>query len=91
MASAAEGTSLAQLRLAQTFQLSPLEELILLACLAPELDAKYGRVYGYLHDDLTRRQPSLQLIASVARLYEGSATPSECCSARICRCFGGSW
>ena len=70
VASAAEGTSLAQLRLAQTFQLSPFEELILLACLAPELDAKYGRVYGYLHDDLTRRQPSLQLIASVARLYE---------------------
>jgi hypothetical protein len=69
-ASAAGGTPLAQLRLAQTFQLSPLEELILLACLAPELDAKYGRVYGYLHDDLTRRQPSLQLIASVARLDE---------------------
>jgi hypothetical protein len=67
-ASAAGGTPLAQLRLAETFHLSPLEELILLACLAPELDAKYGRVYGYLHDDLTRRQPSLQLIASVARL-----------------------
>jgi hypothetical protein len=70
MASLAGGTPLAQLCLAQTFQLSPLEELILLACLAPELDAKYGRVYGYLHDDLTRRRPSLQLIASVARLDE---------------------
>jgi hypothetical protein len=69
-ASADVGTPLAQLRLAQTFQLSPLEELILLACLAPELDGKYGRVYGYLHDDLTRRQPSLQLIASLARLDE---------------------
>jgi hypothetical protein len=69
-ASVADGAPLAQLRLADTFRLSPLEELILLACLAPELDAKYGRVYGYLHDDLTRRQPTLQLISAVARLDE---------------------
>ena len=69
-ASAAAGAPLAQLRLAQIFGLSPLEELILLVCLAPEQDPRYGRVYGYLHDDLTRRQPSLLLVASVARLDE---------------------
>ena len=38
----------------------PLRPLLLLA-LAPELDLKYERIFGWLHDDVTRRYPSVQL------------------------------
>ena len=42
---------------------------MLALCAAPELHPRYGRLYGYLHDDLTRRLPSPRL---VARLLEGA-------------------
>jgi len=38
------------------------------ACLAAELDGKYARVYGCLHDDLTQKQPSVPLVRELARL-----------------------
>jgi hypothetical protein len=37
-----------------------LKSLVLLA-LAPELDLRYERIFGWLHDDVTRRHPSVQL------------------------------
>ena len=37
-----------------------LKQLVLLA-LAPELDLRYERIVGWLHDDITRRRPSVQL------------------------------
>ena len=37
----------------------------LLLCLAPELDNRYQRVYGYFNDDLGRRNASLGLIAAM--------------------------
>ena len=49
--------------------LSPLEACVLALCAAPELHPRYGRLYGYLHDDLTRRLPSPRLIS---RLLEGA-------------------
>jgi hypothetical protein len=49
--------------------LSRLEGCVLALCAAPELHPRYGRLYGYLHDDLTRRLPSPRLIA---RLLEGA-------------------
>jgi hypothetical protein len=33
-----------------------------LLCLAPLLDARYAKIYGFLQDDLTRKRPSPQLI-----------------------------
>lgn len=33
-----------------------------LISLAPQLDARYGKVYAFLQDDLTRRRPSLNLV-----------------------------
>jgi ATPase family associated with various cellular activities (AAA) len=48
--------------------LSRLEGCVLALCAAPELHPRYGRLYGYLHDDLTRRLPSPRLIA---RLLDG--------------------
>jgi hypothetical protein len=65
-ASAERGLVLPRLR--ELFGLTAAEELLLIAGAAAEFDARYGKVYGYLHDDTTRRRPSLQLVAAVARL-----------------------
>ena len=35
---------------------------MVLACLAPELDHRYERLYAYLHDDMSRRQPTIGLV-----------------------------
>lgn len=43
--------------------LDPLDGALLCLCAAPVLDARYGRLIGYLHDDLTRRLPSPRLLA----------------------------
>lgn len=66
------GVDLPLVRLAQTFRLSAWEEEVLVLCLAPELDRRYERAYGYLHDDINRRQPSIEL--ALALLGEDLAT-----------------
>src|SRR5271154_951818 len=43
-------------------ELDPLDAALLALCAAPLLDARYGRLIGYLHDDLTRRLPSPRLL-----------------------------
>jgi len=48
--------------LAQAFGLSRFEVDALLICLAPALDLRYERLYGYLQDDVTRKRPSVSLI-----------------------------
>lgn len=52
-------TSLTQL--SSLFQLERIEELCLLLCLAPEIDPRYARVFAFLQDDVTRKQPSIEL------------------------------
>jgi hypothetical protein len=47
--------------LQQTFELEPIDLDIVLVALAPETDLRYERLYAYLHDDLTRRRPSVDL------------------------------
>jgi hypothetical protein len=37
-----------------------------LLCLAPDLDNRYQRIYGFFHDDLRRRNASLGLNAAVS-------------------------
>src|SRR5262245_41544176 len=49
-------------RLASLFGLDPFEQEALLVCLAPDLDLRYERLYGYLQDDATRRRPTVDLI-----------------------------
>lgn len=44
------------------FQLTPFEKDCLLVCLAPELDAKYDKLYAYLQDDVTKKNPTIGLI-----------------------------
>ncbi|MEZ4633786.1 MAG: hypothetical protein R2856_02200 [Caldilineaceae bacterium] len=55
------GVSLRLDSLCRLYQLSPIEIDILLLCLAPEFDLRYERLYGYLHDDITRKRPSVDL------------------------------
>jgi hypothetical protein len=59
------GTVLRLERLRELFRLSALEVDALLICLAPELDQRYQKLYAYLHDDVTRKQPSVGLIIAL--------------------------
>ncbi len=54
--------------------LSSLEGALLGLCAAPVLDGRYGRLIGYLHDDLTRKLASPRLLA---RLLRSTATEEE--------------
>lgn len=49
-------------RMATAFGLDRFEVDTLLICLAPTLDLRYERLYGYLQDDVTRRRPSVNLV-----------------------------
>jgi ATPase family associated with various cellular activities (AAA) len=61
-ASLEAGVCLSLARLAELFGLTRFEELCLIICLAPELDRKYGRLYAYLQDDTTCKQPGIDLV-----------------------------
>lgn len=48
--------------LLRTFNLSAIDAYVLLLALAPELDTRYERLYGYLQDDVTLRHLSVNLV-----------------------------
>jgi AAA+ superfamily predicted ATPase len=48
-------------RLRRDAGLTGVDAAILLVALAPELELKYERLYGYLQDDVTRRRPTVDL------------------------------
>jgi ATP-dependent 26S proteasome regulatory subunit len=61
--------STAPLRLAQLasrFGLSRFVLDVLVIALAPEIDLRYERLYAYLHDDVTRKRPSVDLALHLA-------------------------
>jgi len=49
------------------FALDDFEQEALLVCFAPEVDLRYERLYAYLHDDLSRRRPTVDLILRILR------------------------
>ncbi|MEZ4728421.1 MAG: ATP-binding protein [Caldilineaceae bacterium] len=49
-------------QLAAAFDLDRMALDILLLCLAPALDTKYERLYGYLQDNVMRRRPTVRLV-----------------------------
>ncbi|MHB8627306.1 MAG: ATP-binding protein [Aggregatilineales bacterium] len=53
------------LRLAQLFDLTPLERSAVLIALAPEFDRRYERLYSYLQDDVTRRRAGVELVLNL--------------------------
>ncbi|WP_371749027.1 ATP-binding protein [Streptomyces sp. NBC_00280] len=59
--------------LARRFGLSPLDLDLLLVAVAPDLDARFERLYGYLNDDLTRRRPTVGLALELCGLGGAAA------------------
>ncbi len=60
-----QGVPLRLAGLSRIFGLTEFDLHVILLCLAPELDRGYERLYGYLHDDVTRRQPTADLALSL--------------------------
>jgi ATPase family associated with various cellular activities (AAA)/Winged helix domain, variant len=58
---------------ARALGLDLLETAVLGVCAAPELNPRYGRLYAYLQDDVTRKLPSPRL---VGHLLEGEGVSS---------------
>ncbi len=61
-ASLESGVELTLPYLSTRFRLSRFEERCLLVALAPELDSRYDKLYAFLHDDVTRKRPSIDLL-----------------------------
>jgi hypothetical protein len=61
-ASISEGGGLRLVTLSWMFGLDVFDIDVVLACLAPELDRRYERIYAYLHDDVTRSRPTIGLL-----------------------------
>lgn len=61
--SVAHGVRLPIVEIANRFSLDAREIRLLVCCLAVELDRRYERVYGFLHDDMSRKlaSPALAL------------------------------
>ncbi|MBV9958212.1 MAG: AAA family ATPase, partial [Acidobacteria bacterium] len=55
------------------FRLSDLEYNVLLVCLLPELDGRYRRLFGYLQDDASRVNPSVELVLNLLRRTDPDA------------------
>ncbi|MGM1061440.1 ATP-binding protein [Saccharothrix sp. Mg75] len=56
------------LRLARRFDLTPLDVEFLLVALAPDVDARFERLYAYLNDDVTRRRATVGLALELCGL-----------------------
>ncbi|HEY8544582.1 MAG TPA: ATP-binding protein [Acidimicrobiales bacterium] len=54
------------LALAEGFGLDPVDLDLLVVALAPDVDPRFERCYGYLHDDVTRRRASVGLALELA-------------------------
>jgi hypothetical protein len=67
-------------RAAELLQLQPVDVDVLGLCAAPELSPRYGRLFAYLHDDVTRKLASPRL---VAQLLADSDQPRDAILARF--------
>jgi hypothetical protein len=61
-------------RLAALLDLDALEQAVLAVCAAPEISWRYGRLYGYLHDDVNRQLATPRLASA---LLAGGAVAGE--------------
>ena len=60
-----QGIHLRMASMEQRFHLTPFDVDCILICLAPEMDARYDRLYAYLQDDVTKRRPSVDLLLNL--------------------------
>jgi Winged helix domain, variant/ATPase family associated with various cellular activities (AAA) len=68
------GADLRLRRLARAFELTTLDVEVLLVALAPDIDARFEQLYGYLNDDVTRRRASTGLALALCGVPEASAS-----------------
>lgn len=65
----------------QSFRLSLIEQYIFLLALAPDLDRRYERMYGYLQDDVSQRYPTVNLAMNLLSIdLHGRFAVWECLS-----------
>ncbi|HEY2360456.1 MAG TPA: ATP-binding protein [Candidatus Angelobacter sp.] len=69
----AQSTNLPLQMVQERFALSPFEVECMLACLAPELEARYQKLFGYLNDDVTQKYPSVDLLLRLLSMPDESA------------------
>ncbi|MEZ4451577.1 MAG: AAA family ATPase [Nannocystaceae bacterium] len=60
-ATAEAGTRLRLCEVGARFDLSERERDVLILAIAAEIDLRYERIFGWLHDDIGRRRPSVQI------------------------------
>lgn len=63
--SQSQNTILPLARLASCFELNEFEQQALVICLAPQIDARYEKLYAYLQNDIAKRYPSMDLILAL--------------------------
>src|SRR4030088_1796 len=68
-----EGTDLRLRRLARSFRLDEIDIELLLIAMAPDVEARFERLYGYLQDDVSRRRASVGLGLELCGLPSSSA------------------
>jgi len=68
-----EGADLRLRRLARTFHLDEIDIELLLIAMAPDVDARFERLYGYLQDDVSRRRASIGLGLELCGVPSSSA------------------
>ena len=68
------GADLRLRRLARAFELTNLDVEVLLVALAPDLDARFEQLYGYLNDDVTRRRATAGLALALCGVPEAAAS-----------------
>ncbi|HVS06187.1 MAG TPA: ATP-binding protein [Candidatus Dormibacteraeota bacterium] len=68
-----EGADLRLRRLARNFHLDEIDIELLLIAMAPDVDARFERLYGYLQDDVSRRRASVGLGLELCGLPSSSA------------------
>jgi hypothetical protein len=75
---AAAGSALRLRTLATEFGLSDLDVEVLLVALAPDLDARFEKLYCYLHDDVARRRASVGLALELTGCQPMDAAARAC-------------
>jgi len=63
--------------LATGFGLDPIDVQLLLVVVAPDVDSRFERYYGYLHDDVTRRRASIGLALELSGLHPASGAARQ--------------
>ena len=67
------GADLRLRHLMRTFGLQEIDVELLLIAMAPDVDARFERLYGYLQDDVSRRRASIGLGIELCGLAPGNA------------------